>query len=491
MKSISVQFNHLFLINVLIISSFAAAFAQETSIEQEEKEARAEEIIKNYITALGGKQRLNQIQSLIIKGQGRGATYDMMLPMTVYVKNPGMNKVEISIMNQKIIMATDGEMSWGLNPFMGNGQPRQMPLNIPNENNNSINNNVFFTIGKNLIDYKEKGFQAEYVGKTNFQGKKAFRLKLKSDLTEDDYYIDTENYYLLMAKVDYSKNYFDNYKKVGDIFFPHSIEGGKQNFKMEVEQVILNDSIDNEEFKMPFTQFNTEEHVLLNQSIDEETFEFSDTDHNPQELIKLYASAVGNNTDVLSFRSIHAIGQMTLGKVEIPFQVYSKQPDKFRMEMTMMNQLAITATNGRKSWEVSPFEGIDQAVEIEESELTQDKAMFSFGRELIEYASIQGGLNYMGKTKVKGREAHVLKITQISEEILYFIDTQSYHLLLKHNKMTGNQEFYGEYKKINNVLIPHKLERYDRLENSNIKIKFDSFDFDTKLSNKLFSFPGK
>lgn len=487
MKIRSIITKHCILYTFLIISFLESAFAQTDAELQEEKEAKAAEVIKKYVSALGGKNQLNEIHSLTIKGQGKGGSYDMMLPMTVYVKNPDKNKVEISIMNQKIVMATDGRISWGLNPFTGNGQPQQVP-NFYEE----MVNHVFFTMGKNLIDYQEKGFRAEYVGKTNFQGKKAHRIKLISDLAEDDYYIDAENYYLLMAKVDYSKNYFDNYKRVGNIFFPHSIESGKQNFKMEVDQVILNDSIADNEFSMPFTQFNIEEHVLLNQNIEEETFEFSDENLNPQELLRLYALAVGDETDLLNTKSVHISGQMTLGRVDIPFQMYSKQPRKFRMEMNMMDHVAVTATNGRKSWEISPFAGESQAVEVEESELRHDREMFSFGRELLNYAKMNTPMSYLGKTKVKGQDTHVLKLSLFEEEeILYFIDTKNYHLLLKHNKMTGDQEFYEEYKKIDNILIPHILERYDRLENSNIKIKLDVFNFEDKLSNKLFNFPGK
>ncbi|NJO01646.1 MAG: hypothetical protein HC880_08100 [Bacteroidia bacterium] len=146
--------------------------------EQEEtKNEKADEVILKYVQAIGGISNLSKISSLLIKGEGKGGSYLMTLPMTLYVKNPGKNKVEISINDQKMVMATDGKIAWGLNPFSGNGQPRQVP-----QEELETQNHVFYTIGKNLINYKEMGFRAEYLGKTNFRGNRVHRIRLISDL---------------------------------------------------------------------------------------------------------------------------------------------------------------------------------------------------------------------------------------------------------------------------------------------------------------------
>ncbi|NJL14147.1 MAG: hypothetical protein HC913_14825 [Microscillaceae bacterium] len=264
--------------------------AQEVNAEiPGDKAQKADEIIQRYIQALGGHESLTQIHSLLIKGKSLGGEFSIKMPTQLVIKNPGKNKLEISVMNQKMVRATDGQISWGVNPFMGKGQPRQIP-----QFENDTRNNVFYTIGKNLIDYKERGFEAEYLGRISYKGHKAYHLRLKGELHEDEYYIDVKTFLLLMAKVDYSKSHFDNYKKVGNILFPHLIEGEEEDFRMEVEEVILNNQVADAEFEMPFAQFNDEENILLNHAIEEETFDIAEEEHSPEDIIAQYQQQVGS-----------------------------------------------------------------------------------------------------------------------------------------------------------------------------------------------------
>jgi hypothetical protein len=98
--------------------------AQETSNEKREE---AEEVIAKYIQAIGGKENLLKINSMTLEGSGDAGRFGVEMPITIHIKNPGKNKVEIAIMNQKMVRATDGEISWAVNPFMGKGQAQQIP----------------------------------------------------------------------------------------------------------------------------------------------------------------------------------------------------------------------------------------------------------------------------------------------------------------------------------------------------------------------------
>ncbi|NJO01645.1 MAG: hypothetical protein HC880_08095 [Bacteroidia bacterium] len=247
--------------------------------------------------------------------------------------------------------------------------------------------------------------------------------------------------------MNYTKNYYSNYKKVGNIVFPHYLEEGEKSFSIEVDEVVINSEIADEEFKMPFAQFNAEENILLNRRIEDETFEFSEEDWNASEIIARYTQAVGEQFNLEQKKSLKVKGIMTLGSVEVPFLIYGKNPDKFRMEMTIINVQAVLATNGKEAWEISPFDGISEPAPTSHYEVHKSMDMLSFGREVISYGQDGSLTEYMGKTHVKGRESHVIQITtRLDETLLYFFDTENYYLLLRHNKDTGEQEFYGDYQ---------------------------------------------
>ena len=479
--------------------------AQNDLANGEKKEKMAEkaaEIINKYIEALGGKTNLEKISSLVIRGKGQSGFYTKSLPIVKYVKNPGKNKTEISLMNQKMVTATNGDISWEINPFYGNGQPRQMPelaeeFKIKESDNK---NDVLYTIGKNLINYKERGYEAEYMGKTNFRGKKAHHIRLTSDVSEDDYYIDALSYLLLMAKVDFSKNYYDDYKKVGNITFPHKMEegGGYREMKIEVDEVLINDDIDDKVFEMPFTQFNIEEDVFLNEKIEDETFDFSDENLTAEVIVNDYLKLTGSVPLLDAKKSIIMKGKMTIGSIDMPFQMYAKKNNKFRMEMSFMGETSIMATNGKKSWEKDPFRGKKVAEEVPHEELSQNMNMFEFQSELTTYKGSAGYLDYLGKTKVRGVEAHVLKLEPnnhvnpdlvLSKEILYFFDVEKHLLLMKFNKTDGTREYYTEYKKIDDLYLPHYIETFNNVEYVSMKLNIDEIILGEKFKDDIFSMP--
>ncbi len=470
---------------LLIVFSYTFITAQES--EPDEREALAHEVIAKYIQALGGKENLLKINSLTLEGNSEGGDFGIEMPLRMHIKNPGKNKMEIAIMNQKMVRATDGEISWAVNPFVGKGEARQIP-----QFESDKRNNVLYTLGKNLIDYKERGYKAEYMGKISYKGKKVHHLRLSAELSEDEYYIDARTYYLLMAKVDFGKNFYDNYKKVGDILFPHSIETEKDNFHIKVEKVIINDSIDDAEFMMPFTRFNTEEYVLLNQHIEDETFDISlDDNPEPTQLAAQCLKAIGYPLYFKSAKSVQAKGKITTGSIEVPFKMYQIKSSKVRIETTLMDKQFVRASNGKKAWEIDPFEGGTEPMELDISDLQEQYEMLDFGQDLARFQSNNHELEYLGEASVKGRLCYVVKLTGSYgyEEVIYFIEKSTSFLRLKHEKVSGEQTFYEDYRPLAskpNNYVPHVLEQIHPYKEATRLIEFESFVFDEKIDKKLF-----
>ncbi len=476
---------------LLIVLSYTLITAQEN--EPDEKEELANEVITKYIQALGGKENLLTINSLTIEGNSEGGDFGMEMPLRMHVKNPGKNKMEFAIMNQKMVRATDGEIAWAVNPFVGKGEARQIP-----QFESDKRNNVLYTFGKNLIDYKERGYKAEYLGKISYRGKQVHHLRLSAELSEDEYYIDAHTYYLLMAKVDYSKNFYDNYKKVGDVLFPHSIETEKDNFHIKVEKVILNDTIDDTEFMMPFTRFNTEEHILLNRHIEDETFEISQEENlDATQLAQQCLKAMGYPLYFKSAKSVKVQGKITTGSIEVPFKMYQLKSDKIRIETTLMDKQFIRASNGKKAWEIDPFEAGNEPVKIDVYELQEQYEMLDFGQDLARFQTEGCKLEYLGEASVKGKSCYALKLSlgdAYDEECIYFIEKATSFLRLKHKKSSGEQTFYDDYQPLEarpSNYVPHLIEQIAPYKEAHRLIEFESFIFDEKLDKKIFEWQKK
>ena len=118
-----------------------------------------------------------------------------------------------------------------------------------------------------FLNYKEKGYTVEYLGKETKEGTETFKLKLtqkpvmadgKEEPTVSFYYFETENYVPIVvestinsgpAKGQMSINGFSDYQEVGGLYFPFSISQDGQPIVMK--EIVLNPDVDKAFFAFP------------------------------------------------------------------------------------------------------------------------------------------------------------------------------------------------------------------------------------------------
>lgn len=215
-----------------------------------------DEILESHFDVIGQKALLTH-KTFVMKGnvvQG-----GMEFPMVLYQKRPGMMRMEAEIQGTKLIQAFDGEIGWAVMPWTGSLEPQTMG----EEENKSLKQMA--DIDGDFYNWKEKGFDVALIGEEDMEGTPVYKIKLvKEDGDEFIYYLDAENYVILRtdAKIEVngteveSQSYYGNYKQVGDIIMPHSIESRVNNqvtaqividsYEMDVD---LEDSL----FSMPET----------------------------------------------------------------------------------------------------------------------------------------------------------------------------------------------------------------------------------------------
>jgi len=118
-----------------------------------------------------------------------------------------------------------------------------------------------------FLNYKEKGYTVEYLGKETKEGTETFKLKLtqkpvmvdgKEEPTVSFYYFETENYVPIVvettmnsgpAKGQMSTSGYSDYQEVGGLYFPFSISQGGQPIVMK--EIVLNPEVDAALFAFP------------------------------------------------------------------------------------------------------------------------------------------------------------------------------------------------------------------------------------------------
>lgn len=217
----------------------------------------ADEIVAKHVTARGGMEKLKAVKTMRMTGTmmvGSG----MEAPIVLETKRPNSMRMEFTIQGLTGVQAYDGTTAWAVMPFQGKKEPEALPA----EQTAIIAEQADFD--GQLVDYKEKGNSVELVGKEPVEGTDAYKLKLTLKNGEVRYvYLDAE--YFLEIRTEGSRTVrgtqlefeasIGDYKEVGGLMFPHSMESGAkgtpQKQKLTISKIELNPEVDDARFKMP------------------------------------------------------------------------------------------------------------------------------------------------------------------------------------------------------------------------------------------------
>ncbi len=227
-------------------------------------EMTLDEVIAAHIETRGGMEALKAVESARVEakmtmGQGIEA------PVTMTFKRPNKMRLEFVIQGMKAITAYDGETGWGVMPFLGQTEPEAL---ADDQLKDVVDQSDF---DGPLVNWKEKGHTVELVGMSEIEGTPAYELKItkeNGDIVTS--YLDTDHFLEFQQKG--KRNVQGNemviissigdYKEVGDIVLPHSIESSPEGTPMSqtitLEKVELNVDVDDSIFSMPESEAKDE-----------------------------------------------------------------------------------------------------------------------------------------------------------------------------------------------------------------------------------------
>jgi outer membrane lipoprotein-sorting protein len=216
----------------------------------------ADQIVQKHIEAIGGKAKLNAIQTLVVTGRASilGRTE---APLTIQVKRPNLMRLEITYQGKKVVQAFDGTTAWTINPLV-DAEPKQSS----EEDTRAAQESSDF-IGGNLVDYKSKGNTVELVDKEDIDGIAVYKLKItkKGGSVEYDY-LDASSFLPIKTagrrtqlgqEILYESRIAD-YKPVDGVLMPFSVKqmvNGRLAMEITIEKMDVNVPVDEAVFKLP------------------------------------------------------------------------------------------------------------------------------------------------------------------------------------------------------------------------------------------------
>lgn len=223
-----------------------------------------DKIIDTYFENIGGADNFRALNGISMKASVNAQGMDIPLEMTQL--KGGKQLVKFELQGKKLTqLAFDGEVAWGHN-FMTMQAEKQD--SIATENLKRLSGDF----PDPFLDYKDKGYKAEFVGEETMEGVECFKVKLTKkptivdDKEEEDvsfYFFDKENYVPIVMQSEIktgqmkgavSQTIFSDYEEVDGLYFPFSMTQGLKDQPgqtIKMESITLNPEVNMADFVFP------------------------------------------------------------------------------------------------------------------------------------------------------------------------------------------------------------------------------------------------
>jgi hypothetical protein len=238
---------------ILFIAGFATVQAQT-----------ADEILDTYFENTGGKDAWREVEGMRMTAKVNQGGVE--IPLEIIQLKDGRQMTVISFQGQEIKQNVyDGEVLWNTNMMTQKAERSDAETT-------EIMKQEAADFPDPFLDYKEKGYTVEYMGKEDLNGTEAFKIKLtKKPITVDgeevenvDYYFfETENYVPIavhseikqgQGKGMISEVTFSDYQEVDGLYLPFAMTQGikgQGGQPIALDTIELNPTVEDGAFDYP------------------------------------------------------------------------------------------------------------------------------------------------------------------------------------------------------------------------------------------------
>jgi hypothetical protein len=209
------------------------------------------------------------------------------------------------------------------------------------------------------------------------------------------------------------------------------------------------------------------------------------------EIIKKYTAS--NKLDQMSkLQTIKITGKISMPAMgmEMPLEIWSKNPNKIKTVSNVNGQEVVSAFDGEKGYMINPINGSATPVEMQQAELNNIKSYNMFQNQLATYYK-EGKLALEGEEAVNGSPAYKIKANiDAGTSSMIYIDKSSFRIV-KNSVSSSSQgmpvtvdTYPGDYQEINGIVIAMKTTM--STQGMEISMIFTKVDINVPMDDKIF-----
>lgn len=203
------------------------------------------------------------------------------------------------------------------------------------------------------------------------------------------------------------------------------------------------------------------------------------------EIVKKYTAA--NKLDqVGNHKTIKITANISMMGMEMPMQIWMKNPDKVKSVTSFNGQDIIQVVDGSKGYSINPMAGSSDPVPMTPDQISQTARSNMFQNYMADYLKA-GKLTLAGEENVNDKPAYKIKATIDGATTAdVFIDKSSFLMVkqsINSNGMTIDS-YVSDYTETNGFMIPMKTTT--SAQGMDILINFTKVEVDTPIEDSVF-----
>lgn len=208
------------------------------------------------------------------------------------------------------------------------------------------------------------------------------------------------------------------------------------------------------------------------------------------EIVKNYSAAI-KSAQLANVKTIKITGKMSAMGMEMPMEMYMKNPNKIKVVYIFNGQQMVSVFDGEKGYMMNPMMGSGNPVELTGAQLKQVQNNNVFRNEVMNYFN-KKQLTLEGEENVNGKAAYKLKVNVEGGSPIYMFIDKTSSLLVKTSTTVDQMgtsmnidSYMTDYSDTNGVIMPKKTTAMANGMEAAV-ITFDKVEVNIPMDDSLF-----
>lgn len=220
--------------------------------------------------------------------------------------------------------------------------------------------------------------------------------------------------------------------------------------------------------------------------------------YSADELAGKNAEAKGGLAALRAIQSLRLSGRLLVNndQIQLAYVETRKRGNEVRVEATLQGLTAVQAYDGKDAWQIQPFQGRKDPEKMPVDEAKDIIEDADIDGPLVDYASKNYKLDYLGTEDVDGTEAYKLQVTKPGGDVLYVYLDPDYFLEIRivsrHFVRGAPKETvtdFGDYEKVSGVYFPFSIVSHPKGSADGQKTEYDKAQANVEVDDAYFRFP--